>query len=175
MRLGLHRDPGHYNIAPWVGEVRRRLWNTLLILDSQMFSGEGAESALEPLSNVQRSVNAEDCEWNVSRFAKPDSTPVDREGWTEQTHSILWTELVKLSRRLGRMSLAVAPPEDMYRLIDETAAYLSGRFVGCIGESNHMQIITLSRFKAEIAHQRLSVGLHALQLSRPPSTTDQGP
>ncbi|EJT71350.1 hypothetical protein GGTG_10609 [Gaeumannomyces tritici R3-111a-1] len=175
MRLGLHRDPGNYNIAPWVAEMRRRLWNTLLILDSQMFNGEGAESALEPLSNVQRSMNAEDCEWIVSRFAKPHSTPVDREGWTEQSHSILWSEMVRLTRRLGRMSLAMVPPEEMYRLIDETATYLTGRFVGCVDESNHMQVITLSRFRAEIAHQRLSIGLNSLQLSRTPSTADQGP
>jgi hypothetical protein len=174
MRLGLHRDPGNYNMSPWIAEMRRRLWNLLIVLDSQMFNGEGAESALELLSNVPRSVNAEDCEWFVSRFAKPDSDPVDREGWTELTHTILWFEVVKLSRRLGRMSLAMASTEEMYRLLDETEAYLTNRFIGCIDESNHMQVITVSRFRAELAHQRLSVGLHTLRLSRSPNLADQG-
>jgi Fungal specific transcription factor domain len=100
-RLGLHRDPSHFVFSPWVAEMRRRIWNYLSYLDARSLDTTGAECSLSTLFwDTQLPRNANDKQWEASRFATPSSLPRVAIGFTDMTFVILRGELTNTMRNI---------------------------------------------------------------------------
>lgn len=100
---GHHRDPSHFPLSRWVWEIRRRIWNQICCLDAQAISNCGAESCLPATADCLPPINANDDEWQASRFAKPSSLPKESSGFTDMTFALVDRELSDLTRRLAKI------------------------------------------------------------------------
>jgi Fungal specific transcription factor domain len=100
-RLGLHRDPSHFTFSPWVSEMRRRLWNYLSHLDSRYLEALGGGSCLSALFwDTKPPTNANDGQWEASRFATKSSIPGEVNGFTDMTFAILCGQLANMMRNV---------------------------------------------------------------------------
>ncbi len=175
MRIGLHQDPRHFVMSPWISEMRRRQWRHLVLLDDQAFNGEGFESGLDLVGcdDVLRPVNADDSGWAASRFAKPDSAPAEQDGFTEMTFVIVRDELFETGRRITKSSSLEVSSRELHRLVDETESRLRRKFLNQVDSTDPFQAVTLSYFKANIANLRLLVELVAAKQKKAPDVVQR--
>ncbi|RDW91575.1 hypothetical protein BP5796_02740 [Coleophoma crateriformis] len=100
---GHHRDPAHYPLSKWVGEIRRRIWNQICCLDALAITNFGAESCLPATADCMPPINANDEEWKASRFASPSSLPGGSSGYTDMTYTLVEREISDLTRKLTKI------------------------------------------------------------------------
>jgi hypothetical protein len=104
-RLGLQRDPIHFTFSPWIVEMRRRMWNHVFYLDSRGLDIQGAELGLAAFTyDTKPPKNANDDEWEGTRFMRKSSEPVSRVGFTDMTFVILRREMTCIQQRVLRMT-----------------------------------------------------------------------
>lgn len=135
------------------------MWNHLLLMDNQYYTGEGSEAVFDLVSNVYRSTNANDDDWNPTRFAKDDTGAEDRDGWTEMTFPIIRQEILSIQRRVLKLKMQDSSSDLIYRALDDDEAYLNRKFLVHLDEADPMQLVTLSRARAYMRWTRFQVDL----------------
>jgi hypothetical protein len=97
MRMGYHRDPDHFpGISPFEGEMRRRIWTTILQLDLGLSLEIGLpRSATDTHIDTKQPRNLRDCDFEEDTTEMPPSRPE-----TE------WTPVLPLIAR-GRLITAL--------------------------------------------------------------------
>ncbi|KAF2095698.1 hypothetical protein NA57DRAFT_44011, partial [Rhizodiscina lignyota] len=95
--LGIHRDGGHYDLAPFDIEMRRRLWWQVCILDSRASEDHGCDPTITEQSfDTQMPLNVDDADLSPAMIAFPDA----KLGCTEMTFGLIRFEIVELLRRI---------------------------------------------------------------------------
>ncbi|KAH8422332.1 fungal specific transcription factor domain-containing protein [Aspergillus melleus] len=125
-RMGYHRDPKHFKgISPFEGEMRRRLWTTVLLGDVLISSQMGMPRMIsEWQCDTDEPRNLDDSDWDADMTELPPSRP----------ESELTTSLCLIARR--RMIMALG------RISDVTAAAKT---------CNHAEVIRLDGVLHEAA------------------------
>ena len=97
MRMGYHRDPDHFpGISPFEGEMRRRIWITILQLDLGLSLEKGLpRSATDTHIDTKQPRNLRDCDFEEDTTEMPPPRPE-----TE------WTPILPLIAR-GRLITAL--------------------------------------------------------------------
>lgn len=151
MRLGLHRDPRHFNFSPWVSELRRRVWNHLMFLDHPAFNGEGAVSGLDLVSDVQPCVNANDGQWMPAGSA---AAPPDADGFTDMTLVIMRSELFANMRRLIKLQKD-GTHSDLVRAVEKHKKFMARKFMTGLDENDPMQAMLASYVRSGLTYHQL--------------------
>ncbi len=115
VRIGLHMDLGHFSLSPCVAQMRRRLWNHFVVLDSQLLNAEGtkgADSGMHFLFHVHPAKNTNDNQW----------TP-DQDGLTGMTFVLLLNYLFDATPSLQRKACQIRDDE-IKRIVDDLEAFL---------------------------------------------------
>ncbi|TLS28043.1 hypothetical protein PpBr36_01398 [Pyricularia pennisetigena] len=104
--IGLHRDPSNFpNLTPFEGEMRRRLFWYLALLDLRAAEDQGTDVAIHDLGyDTRRPLNINDDDFG------PDSKelPPPREGETEMAFVLMSYEVQPYARRILLLSSAAA-------------------------------------------------------------------
>ncbi|BCS17381.1 fungal specific transcription factor domain-containing protein [Aspergillus puulaauensis] len=97
MRMGYHRDPDHFaGISPFEGEMRRRIWTTILQLDLSLSLEMGLpRNATDTHIDTKQPSNLRDCDFDEDTSEMPPLRPE-----TE------WTPILPLIAR-GRLITAL--------------------------------------------------------------------
>lgn len=97
---GIHRDGTHFNLPPFVVEMRRRLWWSICVLDCRASEDSGYDAAI-PYAGVDTqlplNVNDADLLPNMTGF------PEHRTGLTDMTFSVIRFEATKTFRHVQYM------------------------------------------------------------------------
>lgn len=77
MRMGYHRDPDHFpGISPFDGEMRRRIWTTILVLDLNLSLETGQpRSATDTHTDTKEPGNLRDCDFEEDTTEMPSPRP----------------------------------------------------------------------------------------------------
>lgn len=77
MRMGYHRDPDHFpGISPFEGEMRRRIWTTILQLDLALSLETGLpRSAIDTHIDTKQPRNLRDCDFEEDTTEMPPPRP----------------------------------------------------------------------------------------------------
>jgi hypothetical protein len=167
--MGMHRDPSHFPLPPWVCELRRRAWNYLCCLDALALSSYGAESCLPATADAQPPKNANDGEWHASRFAKPSSIPPDARGFKETTFILARREIAELTVRLAQVD-----PQDFAtkeRLLRQTKISLDEKYLNLIDRTNPSQTVVAALIEVSLSSLRLTLR-HRRVTEATPSSRD---
>lgn len=152
------------------------MWNHLLLMDNQYFTGEGSEAVFDLVSNTYRSTNADDDDWTPTRFAKDDTGAEDRDGYTEMTFPIIRQEVLSTQRRVLKLKAQGSSPDLIYRALDDDEEYINKKFLHHLDETDPMQLVTLSRARAHMRWARFQVDLsYAKQMASKETIMKQQP
>ncbi|KAI6371844.1 hypothetical protein MCOR25_003872 [Pyricularia grisea] len=104
--IGLHRDPSNFpNLTPFEGEMRRRLFWYLALLDLRAAEDQGTDLAIHDMAyDTRRPLNINDDDFG------PDSKelPPAREGETEMAFVLMSYDVQPHARRILLLSSAAA-------------------------------------------------------------------
>jgi hypothetical protein len=132
--LGLHRDGTRFNLAPFDTEMRRRLWYHVIILDLRAAEDHGSDPSIVEYSydtEYPLNINDEDIKPGDER------PPLQREGATDMTFSLIRCEIVSLIRKLITVPLSTPNqrgPKDLTleekeALVKETSLRLEDKYL----------------------------------------------
>ncbi|KAK1566430.1 uncharacterized protein LY79DRAFT_572131 [Colletotrichum navitas] len=155
-RLGLHRNPSHYNYSPWIANMRNRLWSHFELMDNPSYNLEGADSGLPFISDVQPPKNANDAQWVPNRFAKPGSAPPDQDGITDMSFALMRQHLARTLQSIVRKRNDVSA-EELGRLVDETENFITAKFIVHADGSSPIHALIVSYFRGSMKSMRLLV------------------
>lgn len=115
---GIHRDGTHFNLSPFVIEMRRRLWWAICVLVSRAAEDTGHNDMLSPESvDTQLPLNVNDSDL----FIEMKQLPQPKVGFTEMTFSVVRYESTKIFRHLQTMWIrSSSSPGDTGRSLDQT-------------------------------------------------------
>ncbi|KAF4984934.1 hypothetical protein FDECE_16963 [Fusarium decemcellulare] len=103
---GIHRDGTHFNLPPFVTEMRRRLWWSICVLDSRASEDTGYDAIIPP--------------------EKADTQlPQAKVGLTEMTFSIVRFESTRIFRHLQYMSTSPSDGPSPARSMEEKKRMIS--------------------------------------------------
>jgi hypothetical protein len=109
-KMGLHRDPGKLaNISAFEGEMRRRMWNMALQVESLVSFHMGLPSMVYAVvsdTEVPRNLHDSDFDENTAELppGRPDSD------WTSMTYPIQKTNIIRVFRCIAAQAHALTPP-----------------------------------------------------------------
>ncbi|KAK2031332.1 hypothetical protein LX32DRAFT_613796 [Colletotrichum zoysiae] len=155
-RLGLHRNPSHYNYSPWIANMRSRSWSHFELMDNPLYNLEGADSGLPLISDVQPPKNANDAQWVPNRFAKPGSTPPDQDGITDMSFALVRQHLIRAMQSVVRKRNDISV-EDLGRVVDETENFITAKFIAHADGSLPIHAVIVSYFRGSIKSIRLLI------------------
>ncbi|KAB8200468.1 fungal-specific transcription factor domain-containing protein [Aspergillus parasiticus] len=94
--LGLHRDGTHFDLTPFETELRRRLWWSIYLLDSQSSELHAIGTLItESCYDTKLPLNINDSDLSTGSSAPPD----ERIEFTEITYCLIRCEMTVLYRR----------------------------------------------------------------------------
>jgi hypothetical protein len=167
--MGIHRDPSHFPLSPWVSELRRRAWNHLVCLDALAISSYGAESCLPASSDSRPPQHANDGDWLPSRFVKPSSVPSNCDGLTDMTFVLVHREIADLVRNLSNIyCLDFQAKEEVIR---QTETKLKEGYLAGINPTNRAQTIIAALVEVKFSSIRLSIRYY--QVAGPKSESSE--
>lgn len=133
--LGIHRDGGHYDLAPFDIEMRRRLWWQICILDSRASEDHGCDPTITEQSfDTQMPLNVDDIDISPAMTSFPDP----KLGCTEMTFGLIRFEIVAILRRIQyvppgpkqcQQFFATVPLEKKEEWISECHARIEERYL----------------------------------------------
>jgi hypothetical protein len=127
-KMGLHRDPGKLaSISPYEGEMRRRMWNMAIQVETLVSFHMGLPSmfySFESDTEVPRNLRDEDFDEDSKELppARPDTD------WTAITYPTHKTKIIRVFSKIAAQSHALTPPTfaDVQRLGRELDDVWSG-------------------------------------------------
>ncbi|KAF2969758.1 hypothetical protein GQX73_g3860 [Xylaria multiplex] len=122
--LGLQRDGSHFkHLAPYEVDTRRRVWYALCSLDVRASEDQGTDFTIQQGSfdtKLPLNINDDDIDVDTTE------TPIEREGITDRTVSIVTMEISNISRRMITPGVGL---EEQNRLISTIYATLEDRYL----------------------------------------------
>jgi hypothetical protein len=167
MKMGYHRDPSNFSgVTPFQGEMRRRAFNVLYMLDTLISFAIGLPTQLRSLeSDVGPPRNLYDTDFSPSSKELPPERP-----YTEVTpalYSIAKARVCKVFAEAVEMAQKIIPPKPTQvmslntRLDEAHDAIPAGLRVrpmeDCIADSS---VLIMSRFNIELLYQKTRIVLH---------------
>ncbi|GJN75277.1 hypothetical protein PLICBS_009374 [Purpureocillium lilacinum] len=109
-KMGLHRDPSRLaDISPFEGEMRRRMWNLAMQIESLVAFHMGLPSMLQGVETdtaVPRNLQDDDFDED-SAFLPPGRPDTDH---TLMTYPIHKTKILRVFGQIARLAHALTPP-----------------------------------------------------------------
>jgi DNA-binding protein Fis len=149
----MHRDPSHFPFSPWVCNIRRRLWNHLCCLDGMAVQFYGAESCLPARTDARPHQNANDGDWQASRFGKPGCTPLDEHGFKDTTFALVNKAISDTVRKLAGLDAEEYEKKECLIRDDETM--IVRKYLRNIDRSNPRQTVVMAFMEIRFAALRL--------------------
>lgn len=122
MRMGYHRDPDHFpGVSPFEGEMRKRIWTTILQLDISLSLEMGLpRNATDKHIDTQQPRNLRDCDFDEDTTELPPARPETE--WTPVLPLIARGRLVSVLGAVCDINTDVKPPS--YDLVIKVDALL---------------------------------------------------
>ncbi|KAK6832039.1 hypothetical protein RU639_002696 [Aspergillus parasiticus] len=123
--LGLHRDGTHFDLTPFETELRRRLWWSIYLLDSQSSELHAIGTLItESCYDTKLPLNINDSDLSTKAIAHPD----ERIEFTEMTFCLIRCEMTVLYRRsfLNAYPMPSNSEGQPSHLLDERLRQLEG-------------------------------------------------
>jgi hypothetical protein len=152
---GMHRDPSHFPFSPWVCNIRRRLWNHVCCLDGLAVQFYGAESCLPARTDSRPQQNANDSEWQTSRFGKPGCTPKDETGFKDTTFALVNRAISDTIRELAELD--TSEYEKKEAIIRDNEASITRKYFRDVDRSNPRQTVVVAFMEVRFAALRLTI------------------
>lgn len=110
MRMGYHRDPDHFpGISPFEGEMRRRIWNTILQLDLSLSLEMGLpRSATDTHIDTKQPRNLRNCDFDEDTTEMPPPRPETE--WTPVLPLIARVRLITALGLICEVNTDINPP-----------------------------------------------------------------
>lgn len=110
MRMGYHRDPDHFpGISPFEGEMRRRIWTTILQLDLGLSLEMGLpRSATDTHIDTKQPRNLRDCDFEEDTTEMPPPRPETE--WTPVLPLIARGRLISALGLICDVNTDINPP-----------------------------------------------------------------
>ena len=110
MRMGYHRDPDHFpGISPFEGEMRRRIWTTILQLDLVISLEMGLpRSATDTHIDTKQPRNLRDCDFHEDTTEMPPPRPETE--WTPVLPLIARGRLISALGLICDVNTDINPP-----------------------------------------------------------------
>lgn len=110
MRMGYHRDPDHFpGISPFEGEMRRRIWTTILQLDLVISLERGLpRSATDTHIDTKQPRNLRDCDFEEDTTEMPPPRPETE--WTPVLPLIARGRLISALGLICDINTDINPP-----------------------------------------------------------------
>ncbi|KAI0123675.1 putative Zn(II)2Cys6 transcription factor [Xylariales sp. AK1849] len=110
MRMGYHRDPDHFpGISPFEGEMRRRIWTTILQLDLGLSLEMGLpRSATDTHMDTKQPRNLRDCDFEEDTTEMPPPRPETE--WTPVLPLIARGRLISALGLICDVNTNINPP-----------------------------------------------------------------
>lgn len=111
LKMGLHRDPSKLaDITPFEGEMRRRLWNMAIQIETIVSFHMGLPSIVQSIeSDTQLPRNLKDEDFDEDTAELPPARPSS--DWTSMTYPIYKTQIVLAFAQIAKQVHALAPPK----------------------------------------------------------------
>lgn len=161
--MGYHHDTSNFPYSPWVGELRRRIWNYISCLDALALSSYGAESSL-PASDSLPPINANDGDWHASRFAKPSSLPPETFAFKDLTFVLVHRQLAELTRQISKLD--ATDLNGKKNLIAKLEAGLKETYLKNVDQSNPSQTVIVAFVEVKLSCLRLSIRYQQAKISK---------
>lgn len=167
LRMGYHRDARHFdNIAPFYGEMRRRIWHVLYQMDVLVSFALGLPSMIRGIeSDTLPPHNLLDTDFSIDCTELPKERPVSE--ITPGSYTIAKCRVCQIFAEAAEMSQLVVPPTHTeimavdQRLQEVYAAVPDGLRVRSMELSiTDTPIIIMSRFNIELLYQKTRIVLH---------------
>lgn len=174
LKMGLHRDPARLTgVSPFEGEMRRRMWNMAIQIESLVAFHMGLPSMLQGVDTdtaVPR--NLRDDDFDEHSTALPPGRP-----WTDQTpmtYPIYKTRILRVFGQIARQAHALTPPSyaevmELDRLLQDTwgelPTYMRPRPLDeCVGDA---PTLIMQRFGLAALLNKCRCVLHRRYLAEP--------
>ncbi|KAL2842327.1 hypothetical protein BJX68DRAFT_278439 [Aspergillus pseudodeflectus] len=110
IRMGYHRDPDHFpGISPFEGEMRRRIWTTILVLDIALSMETGLpRSATNAQTDTKLPRNLRDCDFEEETTEMPPPRPETE--WTPVLPLIAKGRLISALGLICDINSDINPP-----------------------------------------------------------------
>ncbi|PSN70365.1 hypothetical protein BS50DRAFT_488478 [Corynespora cassiicola Philippines] len=167
MRMGYHRDPSNFKgISPFHGEMRRRVWHVLNMMDTLVSFAIGLPTLLRRVESDARAPhNYIDSDISPSMNELPRERPATE--ITPATYTIAKSRVCVVFAEAAELSQRVIPPKhstimELDRRLEEAHDLIpEGMRVrpmeDCITEQ---PVLIMSRFNIEVLYQKTRLVLH---------------
>lgn len=110
IRMGYHRDPDHFpGISPFEGEMRRRIWTTILQLDLSLSLEMGLpRNATDTHIDTKSPCNLSDCDYDEDTIEMPSPRPESE--WTPVLPLIARARLISALGLICDVNTHINPP-----------------------------------------------------------------
>ncbi|KJZ74213.1 hypothetical protein HIM_06444 [Hirsutella minnesotensis 3608] len=172
LKMGLHRDPSKLTgISPFEGEMRRRMWNMAVQIETIVSFHMGLPSILQGVeSDTTVPRNLQDEDFDQQSTALPPSRPVTDH--TLMTYPIHKTNILRVFAKIARQAHALTPPSyakvmKLDRLLHETweelPPFMQARpLEECVGDS---PTLIMQRFGLTAIYNKSRCVLHRRYLA----------
>ncbi|KAF2467236.1 uncharacterized protein BDR25DRAFT_376125 [Lindgomyces ingoldianus] len=167
MRMGYHRDPSNFKgMSPFQGEMRRRVWHVLNMMDSLIAFAVGLPSMIRRVeSDVRAPRNLYDTDLSINMTELPKDRP--KTEITPGLYTISKSRVCAVFAEAAELSQKCIPPrhstilaldkrlEEAHDLVPE------GMRVRPMGQCiTDPPVLIMSRFNIELLYQKTRVVLH---------------
>lgn len=174
LKMGLHRDPSKLaSISPFEGEMRRRMWNMAVQIESLVAFHMGLPSMLQGIetdTTVPRNLQDDDFDED-STFLPPGRPATDH---THMTYPIYKTKILRVFAQIAQQAHALTPPSyaevlKLDNLLQETWKSLPGFMAvrpleECVGDA---PTLIIQRFGLAAIYNKCRCVLHRRYLAEP--------
>jgi hypothetical protein len=172
MRMGYHRDPSNFKqLTPFQGEMRRRAWHTIHMMDSMISFAIGLPALVRRIeSDVRPPRNVYDADISPNMTEPPKGRPLTE--ITPATYIIAKSRVATVFAEAAELSQKITPPRystvmALHKRLEEAHDYIpEGIRVRPIEDSiTDAPTLIMSRFNIEIVYLKTKLVLHRTYLT----------
>lgn len=174
LRMGYHRDPSNYPaISPFDGEMRRRVWAIISMIDVLISFQLGLPSMVRTLqSDTEPPRNLLDRDFNVNDEALPPSRGVEE--LTPSSYTRAKLKIVRVFADASEMSHATIPPtQDFIIALDHQLEEAKAQVPPLLQMPDISELVTdpaeqlMCRFNLDLLYLKTKMVLHRRYLEQP--------
>jgi hypothetical protein len=167
LRMGYHRDPSHFDgMTAFQGEMRRRVWHMLNMIDTLISFSIGLPSGIRHLeSDVRLPLNIHDKDLSPQRPELPAPRPFTE--LTQSTYVICKIRMCRVFAEAAEFSHRVVPPKHSDIMALEKKLAEVDEMVPSVMRVRSMEEsitdtpqVVMCRFTLELLHQKTRIVLH---------------
>ncbi|KAK3673094.1 hypothetical protein LTR78_006934 [Recurvomyces mirabilis] len=174
LRMGFHRDAKHYpNITPFHGEMRRRIWSTISMIDVLISFQLGLPSMVKTIqSDTAAPRNLLDRDFNVNTTVLPPSRGIEE--LTPSSYARAKLGITRVFANAAELSHATIPPayEEMMEL-DRQLEVAKAAIPPLLQMPDITEVVTdpaeqlMCRFNLDLLYLKTKIVLHRRYVATP--------